>query len=136
MVGRNCPLDNGWAPHDADGSRGDRGRDPRVRQDGRCCRMVTRRQARLTRIAAKAAQRSAAVSERALVELERPWLFLESAEVTRRAPPDVPNAWYVSLKWKNVGRTPAIDIQCTFKIEDENTLPKLPDYNNLSPCLV
>jgi hypothetical protein len=39
--------------------------------------VVTRRQARLTRIVAKAAQRSASVAERALVELERPFAFVE-----------------------------------------------------------
>jgi hypothetical protein len=77
-------------------------------------------------------KRSADATERTLTELERPWLFLESAKVTRCEPPDVPNAWYVGLKWKNVGRTPAINIKCMFRIEDENILPNKPDYSNES----
>ena len=55
-----------------------------------------------------ATARSAKIAEKALTELDRPWLVLEAAKVTRRDPPTVPNNWYICFKWKNVSRSPAI----------------------------
>jgi hypothetical protein len=97
--------------------------------------LVTGRQAHLTRIAAEAAKQSAFVAERALTELERPWIFIQGAKLTWRdsqlpGQPRLRNDWYISLKLKNVGRMPAIIYAIVFKIEDKATLPPTPDYRN------
>jgi len=64
--------------------------------------------------------------------LERPWLFIEAVRVVRRegAPiqPEIPNNWYVSFMWKNIGRSPALIEDCIFKIENKDSLPEIPDY--------
>lgn len=62
--------------------------------------------ARSTRIAAIAAERAAVAAEKGLTELERPWVFLEGTTITRKPGerPSVPNAWYISLHFKNAGR--------------------------------
>lgn len=81
-----------------------------------------------TRIAAKAA-------EKALTELERPWLFLSSVSIRihERAPPGEPilfNRWFAKLHWKNIGRSPAFVIKCTFTIVDKATLPATPAFDD------
>jgi len=46
---------------------------------------------------AKSARRAANAAENALVELERPWLFVEGAKIIRRDMPGqepIPNNWY------------------------------------------
>ena len=68
--------------------------------------------------------------------LERPWLFMEKVRVERRegAPiqPQIPNNWYISFIWRNIGRSPALIEGCAFKIEDTSTLQEPPDYSNAS----
>ena len=64
---------------------------------------------------------------------ERPWLFLEGATVSRRELPNqpiVPNDWYIKLRWKNVGRSPALIERCEFKLVDKEAIPTQPDYSN------
>jgi len=83
--------------------------------------------ARSTRIAAKAA-------EKALTELERPWLFLSSVSIRirERAPPGQPilfNRWFAKLHWKNIGRSPAFVVKCTFTIVDKASLPVKPVFD-------
>jgi hypothetical protein len=95
-------------------------------------------------------QASIKIAERALTDYERPWLFLEGAKVTRRdshkwqpAPggdvlesaPPIPNDWYISLQWRNIGRTPALVQDCIFKIQDKESLPATPDYTGSGPPL-
>jgi hypothetical protein len=80
--------------------------------------------AKSTRIAARAA-------EKALTELERPWVFLEGARIRRRELPGeriTPNNWWIEMHWKNIGRAPAIIEECVFGIEPKSTLPKKPVY--------
>src|SRR5579871_3573134 len=60
-------------------------------------------------------RKSSAIAERALTEQERPWLFLETVQVTRRKPPPDPNEWYIEFHWKNVGRMPAVVEECIVK---------------------
>jgi hypothetical protein len=82
-----------------------------------------------TRIAANAA-------EKALTELERPWLFVEGAKITRRDPPGgdiIPNNWYISLKCRNVGRSPAVVHECIIGFCDKNAIPVSPDYAATTP---
>jgi len=72
----------------------------------------------------------------ALTGLERPWLFMEAVRVERRegAPinPEIPNNWFISFKWRNVGRAPAVIEDCIAKIEPTDMLPENPDYTNAS----
>lgn len=86
----------------------------------------------VTKIAAEAAQLSAAVAERTLTDLERPWLFLDAQTVRRLNSPGpavpIPNDWVIKLHWKNVGRTPALIDACEFEIAPRSTLPEWPIY--------
>jgi hypothetical protein len=60
---------------------------------------------------------------------ERPWLFFLGATVRRRSAPDIPNDWFIKLRWKNVGRSPAMIERCEFKLTDKNVIPAEPDYS-------
>ncbi len=66
--------------------------------------------------------------------LERPWLFIDKIRVERRegAPikPDLPNNWWISFIWKNIGRSPAFIESCIFNIESTDNLSEIPDYTN------
>jgi hypothetical protein len=78
----------------------------------------------------RATRHSGKVAERGLSE--RPWLFLQGATIARRELPGqkgVPNNFSVHLKWKNVGRSPAIIEECSFKFEDINKVGEEPDYS-------
>jgi hypothetical protein len=80
-----------------------------------------------------ATRQSAKIAERALTELERPWLFLEGATISRRELPGqeiISNNWYIKLRWKNVGRSPAVIERCEFKLVDKDIIPAQPDYSN------
>jgi hypothetical protein len=92
-------------------------------------------------------RRSADATERVLTELERPWLFLEATQITWRDTPLPPggtrgtgvfgtgvlNDWLITLKFRNIGRMPALIEACAFKIEDKASLPQgRPDYSNSS----
>lgn len=77
------------------------------------------------------------------MRMERPWLFLEDATVSRRelpGQPITPNNWVIKLRWKNVGRSPAIVERCEFKLTDRDIIPAQPDYSNsgdlLTPAMV
>ncbi len=64
--------------------------------------------------------------------MERAYLFLEKINVERREPPDVPNAWYICLKFKNVGRTPAIIKEYIANIKNLAELPEIPSYDDVT----
>jgi hypothetical protein len=89
---------------------------------------------------------SIAVAERAFVEVDRPWLFLESTKIVwadSPLPPGVPkgnaigtgvyNDWFITLRFKNVGRMPAIVQECITKTEPKESLSSSPDYSNPAP---
>ena len=79
-----------------------------------------------------ATNRNAKIAERALTEHERPWLSLESSTVQMRDPRTatvIQNNWFIKLHFKNVGRSPAIVIDCVCKIVEMSTLGEFPDYN-------
>ncbi len=65
--------------------------------------------------------------------IERPYLFVEKVRVRRRAPLNVPNSWFISFQWRNVGRMPALVKECIIKFEDRDILPDVPDYTKASP---
>jgi hypothetical protein len=89
--------------------------------------------ARSTRMAAIAAERAAVSAEKSLTDLERPWIFLEGATVSRRRwqPASVPNWWYISLQFKNLGRMPAIIERCLFEIKPKVELSDKPLYTGM-----
>ena len=77
----------------------------------------------------RASARAANVAERSLIDYERPWIFRDIVTVTWRNTPGVRyNDWTISLKWKNVGRMPAMITECVFEIEEVGNLPARPDY--------
>jgi hypothetical protein len=60
--------------------------------------------------AAEAAIRQAKIAERALTEVERPWLFFIGAEVDRRKSLSglvEPNQLFIELHWRSTPATPA-----------------------------
>jgi hypothetical protein len=82
--------------------------------------------------AANAANIQAQIAERTLTEIERPWLFVAGATITRREMPNeplVPNNWFISFRCQNAGRMPAVVEQCIIKIADKDALPPTPDYS-------
>jgi hypothetical protein len=79
-----------------------------------------------------ATNRNAQIAERALREHERPWLFLEGASVRMRDPRTstvIQNNWFIKLRFKNVGRSPAVVTDCIFKIAELSGLPAHPKYS-------
>jgi hypothetical protein len=83
-----------------------------------------------------ATRRSALIAERALTEYERPWLFLQGATVRRRENPGqalIPNNFFIKLRWKNIGRAPALVESCTAVFADEKKLAPHPDYSKTGP---
>ena len=81
-----------------------------------------------TKKAADGAMKAASIAEKALLHIERPWMFVETFNVRRENKWGEPK-WYISLKWKNVGRTPAIIKKCKIKFYPKNTMPDTPDYS-------
>ena len=85
---------------------------------------------------AESARRAAKVASKALIELERPWVFVEGARIIRRDMPGqepIPNNWYISFKVRNVGRSPAIIGECIIKIGPKDKLPQVPNYSGAAP---
>lgn len=79
-----------------------------------------------------ATKRTAQIAERALSEVERPWLFIEGATVSRRdlpGEPMEPNNWFISFRCRNVGRTPAVVEECIIQLHDKDQLPETPHYD-------
>ncbi len=90
-------------------------------------------------IAAKAAQASAKVAMDTFTTLERPWIFLEKHRIVRRegAPiqPSLLNNYWISLSFRNNGRSPAFITNLAFKITETNELPAVPDYSSCTNTL-
>jgi hypothetical protein len=83
--------------------------------------------------AANAAKEAAEIAKRSFTELERPWLFIEGATVSRREiPPEsmIPNNWFIVFRCRNVGRSPAVVQECIIKFVDRDIIPAVPDYTN------
>jgi hypothetical protein len=83
--------------------------------------------------AGSAAQNSAKVAMDTFTKLERPWIFLDRFRVIRRegAPiqPQLLNNFYISLIFKNVGRSPAFISDLVFKFIETPALPPVPDWS-------
>ena len=81
--------------------------------------------------AAWEAMQAAQVAKRVVTDLERPWLVFMGAEVERRERPDEPirpNYFWVRLKFKNVGRMPAVVNGIDTRVIDKTLLGDIPDY--------
>lgn len=82
-----------------------------------------------TKTAAEAAKKSADTAERALADVERPWLFAESVRaLARDEHPKPDNQWTISFGFRNIGKMPALIEECVIKIIDKDKAPPIPDY--------
>ena len=88
---------------------------------------------RINRVAASAAQRSAKVAERTLIDLERPWLFVELQKfdgftLSAKREDEVMS---VVMRWtiRNYGRMPAFVFDGTARLKiAAKTVPGPPEY--------
>lgn len=91
-------------------------------------------------VAARAAQVSAEVARDTFTQLERPWIFLEGVRMRSRgennAGPRVPNNVWLSLQFKNNGRSPALITGIAVHLERTTDLPEVPDYARCNATLV
>ncbi len=81
-----------------------------------------------SRDAANAAAKSADV----VILLERSWLFIDRYRLSSDDGYKTPNNWTIVLRWRNVGRAPAIVEEFIMKICNGEALPPVPDYSDAS----
>jgi hypothetical protein len=89
--------------------------------------------------AAGAAAKAANIAERAMTEIERPWIIFEAAKIKWRDTPDnsrLVNDWFVSITFKNIGKIPAEILECSLKIEAKVGLKDIPDYSGAVPLVL
>ncbi|WP_155419496.1 hypothetical protein [Chromobacterium subtsugae] len=81
--------------------------------------------------AAKATM-AATKSVELISKLERPWIFLEKIKVVRRegAPvdPSLRNNYFISLRFRNQGRSPAFLSSFKFQFVEKTLLPVIPNF--------
>jgi hypothetical protein len=97
----------------------------------------TKKAADAAKEAADAAKVQAEIARRSFTELERPWLFVEGATVSRGELPNesmTANNWFITFRCRNVGRSPAVVDECITKLQDRSTLPSIPNYAEAVPC--
>jgi hypothetical protein len=82
--------------------------------------------------AAQASADAAATSATNVALLERAWLFVDNYRLASEDRYRTPNSWTIVLRWRNVGRAPAIVDEFVLKIEDADALPHAPDYAEAS----
>lgn len=101
---------------------------------------LMRRPTNAAAAAVQAAQLSAEVARDTFTQLERPWIFLEGVRMRSRAQnnlgPRVPNNVWLSLKFKNNGRSPALITGIAVHLERTIDLPEVPDYARCNATLV
>lgn len=90
--------------------------------------------------AARAAQLSAEVARDTFTHLERPWIFLDGVRMRSRDQnnlgPRIPNNVWLSLRFKNNGRSPALITGIAVHLERTTDLPEVPDYARCNATLV
>jgi hypothetical protein len=91
-----------------------------------------------TKRAADAALKAAIAAERALSDLERPWLHFSECHIQRRDLDDIkrgaspiPNFYFVNPILRNAGRMLAIIESVEFQFVPAHEAPKTPDYSNM-----
>jgi hypothetical protein len=102
---------------------------------------LMRRSAEDSAEAARAARDSADIARDTFTKLERPWIFLDGIRMTWRSGPDepgprVPNNFWLSMKFKNSGRTPARISSLNFAFLKTAELPEIPDYTRCVSSLI
>jgi hypothetical protein len=86
--------------------------------------------------AAGAAAKAANIAERAMIEIERPWMIFEEAQIKWRDTPNntrLVNDWFVSFTFKNIGKIPAEILECCLKIEAKLVMQAIPDSGGSVP---
>jgi hypothetical protein len=83
---------------------------------------------RASQEATEAAARSADI----VIQLERSWLFIDRYRLTGDDGYQTSNNWTIVLRWRNVGRAPAIVEEFILKLCDIDVLPPHPDYSDAS----
>jgi len=78
--------------------------------------------------ATDAATRSAEI----VIGLERAWLFIDKCRLASDDDYRTSNNWTIVLRWRNVGRAPAIVEEFILKLCDIDELPTVPDYSEAS----
>lgn len=100
---------------------------------------LLRQSTEIASIAADAAREAAQVARDSFTTLERPWIFLEKHRVERRegAPikPTLLNNYYISLLFKNNGRSPAFIDSLAVKFIEKKDLPETPDFSTCTTLL-
>jgi hypothetical protein len=80
----------------------------------------------------KEAAAAAAKSADVVIRLERSWLFVDKYRLSSDDGYATPNNWTIVLRWRNVGRAPAVVEEFILKILDIDALPPMPDYSDAS----
>lgn len=78
-----------------------------------------------------AAQKSADIAEKALLDSDRPWIFPREVHIQDRnssATLHIPNNFFFSVCLENAGNSPAFPQECVIKFGNEDSLPATPDY--------
>ncbi len=75
---------------------------------------------------------AAARSADVVIQLERSWLFIDKYRLSSDDAYATPNNWTIVLRWRNVGRAPAVVEEFILKIRDGDALPPSPDYSDAS----
>jgi len=83
---------------------------------------------RASQEATDAAAKSAAI----VIQLERSWLFIDKCRLGSDDGYQTSNNWTIVLRWRNVGRAPAIVEEFILKLGDSDALPPSPDYGAAS----
>ena len=84
--------------------------------------------------ASQGATDAAARSAEIVIGLERAWLFIDKCRLASDDDYRTSNNWTIVLRWRNVGRAPAIVEEFILKLCDIDKLPTGPDYSD--PSLV
>lgn len=91
-----------------------------------------------TKDAAEAASKAAKAAEKALNDLERPWLYLESVGFKRReitgtawdnSEKITPYAYWIDITFRNGGRMLAEVIKIEFRVVDKGQMTPMPDFS-------
>ncbi len=87
---------------------------------------------KLAVLASQEAAASVAKSATVVIGLERSWLFVDKYRLSSDDGYRTPNNWTIVLRWRNVGRAPAIVEEFVLQIRDIDALPPTPDYRDAS----
>lgn len=100
---------------------------------------MMRSTARDAREAADAARISANIARDSFINLERPWVLVNGWRVRRREgppiQPDLLNNFFIAVRFKNFGRTPAFIKSLRVAFINKAELPGAPDFSQCTALL-